>query len=122
MGETNAHFCLGCLYYEGNGVEKDKKKAVYHWEQAAIGGHPQAICLLATHEMENHGRFDRAVKHYIIAVTLGCDISLQRFKDFFVQGIVSKEQYAAALRAHQAAVDETKSAEREVGEARYIWG
>jgi len=30
------------MYYEGQGVEKDKKKDVYHLEQAAIGGHPNA--------------------------------------------------------------------------------
>jgi hypothetical protein len=36
-----------------------------------------------------------------------------------VKGVVSKEEYAAALRGYQDAVNETKSAEREKGEAFY---
>jgi hypothetical protein len=118
LGDVDAHASLGTLYYEGLGVEKDTKKAVYHWEQAAIGGHPQARGLLAFYETEN-GRIDRAAKHFIIAANLGCDSSLEAVKEFFAQGIVSKEDYAAALRTHQAAVDATKSAERDKAEAFY---
>ena len=33
-----------------------------------------------------------------------------------MRGIVSKEDYAAALRGHQAAVDATKSTQREKAE------
>jgi len=116
LGNVAAHFCLGCLYYNGDGVEKDTIKAVYHFEQAAIGGHPQARGILGFHE-NIRGRFERAVKHFIIAANLGCDISLKAVKDLFVEGIASKEDYAAALRGHQAAVDATKSSQREMGEA-----
>jgi hypothetical protein len=66
--------------------------------------------------MEN-GRFERAAKHFIIAANLGSEDSLKLIKFLFVQGIVSKEQYAAALRGYQSAVNETKSAEREKAEA-----
>ncbi len=116
LGEMAAHFCLGDMYYKGHGVDKDEKKAIHHYEQAAIGGHPSPRVLLANYEMDND-RFERAAKHYIIAANLGHDNSLDMIKQFFVQGIVSKEDYAAALRAHQAAVDATKSAQREAGEA-----
>jgi hypothetical protein len=116
LGDADANCGLGMLYYEGQGVEKDMKKAVYHLEQAAIGGHPQARGLLASHEMEND-RFERAVKHFMINANLGCDVSLQFVKDLFVRDVVSKEEYAAALRGHQAAVDATKSSQREKGEA-----
>ncbi len=115
LGDAGAHFCLGDLYRNGGGVEKDTKKAVYHFEQAAICGHTPARGLLADYEWEN-GRFDRAAKHYIIAANLGCDISLQHVKELFVKGVVSKEEYAAALRGHQAAINETKSAERNKAE------
>jgi hypothetical protein len=57
------------------------------------------------------------VKHQIIAANLGYEPSLKPIKYMFVAGIVSKEEYAAALRGFQAAVNETKSAEREKGEA-----
>jgi TPR repeat protein len=104
------------LYYGGEGVEKDEKKALHHWEQAAISGNPSSRGYLAAHE-EINGRCDRAAKHFIIAANLGCDISLTGLKTMFVQGIVSKEEYAAALRGHQAAVNATKSAEREASES-----
>jgi hypothetical protein len=115
LGDVGAYFRLGCLYDDGDGVEKDTKKALYHFEHAAIGGHPSARRCLGTHE-KNKGRLDRASKHYIIAANLGCDASLKVIKALFVQGIVSKEEYAAALRAHQAAVDATKSPERETSD------
>ena len=36
-----------------------------------------------------------------------------------MKGIVSKEEYAAALRGYQSAVNATKNSEREKGEAFY---
>jgi tetratricopeptide (TPR) repeat protein len=127
LGDVSGKFCIGTLYYGGYGVEKDEKKAIYHFEQAAIGGHPDARGILADYEMMN-GRFERAARHFIINANLGCDYSLQKIKELFVEGIVSKEEYAGALRGYQAAVNETKSAEREKAEeakrnreAAYCW-
>ncbi|KAK1733467.1 Sel1-like repeat family protein [Skeletonema marinoi] len=115
LGDAGAHYQLACLYFEGKGVEKDEKKAVYHLEQAAIGGHPLARYNLGANE-KNNGRMDRAVKHWIIAAALGHDASLDAVKDSFRSGLVSKEDFAAALRAHQAAVEATKSPQREAAE------
>ena len=53
----------------------------------------------------------------IIAASLGLDVSLKLLKGFYGYGQVSKEDFAAILRAHQAAVDATKSPQREVAEA-----
>jgi TPR repeat protein len=116
LGEVGAHFCLGSMCQRGIGVEKDEKRGIHHYEQAAIGGHPGARGLLADYE-EDKGRLERAAKHLIIAANLGQDLALKPIKQLFVQGIVSKEEYAAALRGHQAAVDATKSAERDNEEA-----
>ncbi len=115
LGDADAHCGLGGMYYRGNGAEKDTKKAVYHWEQGAIGGHPIARGLLAGYDMEN-GRFERAAKHLMINANLGYDESLKLIKELVIKGIVSKEEYAAALRGYQAVVNETKSAEREKAE------
>ncbi len=49
-----------------------------------------------------------------------CSFELNMIKDLFVKGIVSKEDYDAALRGHQAAVDATKSPEREEAEKAKI--
>lgn len=115
LGDAFAHYQLSMLYREGQGVEADEKKEVYHLEKAAIAGHPEARHELARYETMNE-RFERAVKHMIIAASLGLDVSLKLLKEFYGYGQVSKEDFAATLRAHQAAVDATKSPQREVAE------
>ena len=55
---------------------------------------------------------DRAVKHLIISANLGCDEAIQKLKEYYKYGKVSKEDFAAALRGHHAAVDATKSPQR----------
>ena len=43
--------------------------------------------------------------------------SLQVLKKGYAEGDIRKEDFAAALRAHQAALDETKSPQREMAHA-----
>jgi tetratricopeptide (TPR) repeat protein len=118
LGDANGHYNLSCLYDTGLGVEKDTEKEIYHLEQAAIEGHPNARHNLGCEEFDN-GRYERARKHFIIAANLGHNHSLQCLKDLYALGHASKEDYANALRAYQAALEETKSAEREEAEADY---
>ncbi len=117
LGEMDAHFNLSLMYQRGEGVEKDQKKVIYHLEEAAIGGHPEARYNLGVYEKDGDGgSYDKAVKHFIIAANLGYDDALDTLKDCFLNGLVSKEVYASALRGHQAAVDATKSKHREEAE------
>ena len=116
LGDVNAHYQLAGLFYEGEGVEKNMTKFVHHSEEAAIGGVPVARHNLGVHDARN-GKVERAVKHFIIAATLGDGESLKLLREGCAQGIVKKEDFEAALRAHQAAVDATKSAQREAAEA-----
>ena len=83
--------------------------------KAAIGGHPRARYILGCLE-EGNGIVDRAVKHYTIAANLGHDDSLAVLKELYKTGFVSKEEFAAALRGHKAAIDATKSPQREEAE------
>jgi TPR repeat protein len=47
LGDVHAHYQLACLYRIMGNVKKDyTKKAIYHWERAAIGGHPIARYIL----------------------------------------------------------------------------
>jgi tetratricopeptide (TPR) repeat protein len=110
-----AHYSLSMLYHNGQGVEKDDEKRMYHWEEAAIGGHPTARHNLGIYD-GNNSKFERARKHFIIAANLGYNKSLNALKELYTEGHASKEDYADALRAYQAAVDETKSTMREVAE------
>eukprot|EP00984_Skeletonema_dohrnii_P006903 scaffold2462_cov120-Skeletonema_dohrnii-CCMP3373.AAC.8 len=112
LGDVDAHYNLSLLYYMGQGIEEDLEKEVYHLVGAAIAGHLDARSKLGCIEGRN-GRFDRSVKHWIIAANLGHDMSIQFLKDCYADGLVSKEDFAAALRAHQAAVAATKSPQRE---------
>ena len=112
LGDAAAHYELSILYQNGQGVEKDEKKRVYHLEEAAIRGHPYARHNLGWYE-ESNGEIDRAVKHWIIAANLGFDNSIQALKECYKDGFVRKDDFAAALRAHHAAVDAMKSPQRE---------
>ncbi len=112
LGNADAHFNLSLMYYKGQGVENNMKKAVHHWEEAAIGGHQEARFNLGCYE-QRRSNYDRAAKHFIIAAKLGDDGALEQVKKDFQMGLVSKEEYEAALRGNQAAVDATKSQQRE---------
>jgi hypothetical protein len=56
------------------------------------------------------------VKHLIIAAKLGYDDAIKILKQSYVNGMVSTDDFAAALRAHQAAIDATESPQREAAE------
>ena len=118
LGDVGAHYNLSCLFRDGEGVEKDKKKESYHLEEAAIGGHPDARYNLGNYEGRN-GRHERAMQHFIIAAKLGHDLALEAMKRGFAAGFVSKDDFEAALRGHQAAVDSAKSKQREEAYAFY---
>ncbi len=112
LGYANAHYNLSLMYSDGEDVEKDEKKAIYHLEEAAMAGHPTARYNLGCFDARN-GSFERAKKHFIITANLGCHDSLKELKKLHADGHASKEEYAGALRAYQAAVDARKSLERE---------
>ena len=112
LGNIDAHFDLSLLYMKGHGVMRNEKKKLYHLEQAAIGGHPLARNNLGVNEFENDN-IERAVKHFIIAASLGYAEAINYLMAWYQEGHVEKEDFDAALRAHQAAVDATKSEQRE---------
>jgi tetratricopeptide (TPR) repeat protein len=115
LGDAKAHYNLSLMYALGHGVEKDEKKYVYHLEKAAIGGHVFARHNLGCHE-ERNGRMERAVKHFIIAASMGEKESMKVLWKLHARELVKKENLTATLRAHQAAVDATKSPQREEAE------
>ncbi len=112
LGDAGAHFNLAYLYSHGEGVEKDDTKGLFHLEEAAISGHPNARHNLAFRE----GEIGRSLKHWIIAANLGFDESINKLKECYKDGCVSKEDFAAALRAHHVAVKAMKSPQREAAE------
>jgi hypothetical protein len=117
LGDTQAHYNLGCMYLQGWGVDADKEKAVCHYEKAAIGGQPHARYNLACDEWEND--IDRSVKHFIIAAKLGLEQSMKRLWVEYSEGRITKQDLEDTLRCHKAAIDATKSVQREEAEAYF---
>ncbi len=120
LGHASAHYKLAFMYHVGQGADKDKMKEIYHLEEASLRGHPDARHNLGGIDFKN-GNIERAVKHFLIAASQGVDNSIEMLMWLFKegQGHVNKEDLTAALRAHQAAVDATKSPQREEAEE---WG
>jgi tetratricopeptide (TPR) repeat protein len=116
LGDVDAHYQLADSYSKGEGVERDDEKGVYHYEKAAMDGHPHARYNLGEYE-EEKGNMERAVKHFIIAANLGYEDSMKELWEYYKDGYITKENLEATLRTHQAALDEMKSPEREVAAA-----
>jgi len=116
LGDVEAHYELSIAYAEGGFFEKDEAKHIYHLEEAAIGGHPKARCNLGVREVKKDN-YDRAMRHFFIAANLGDDIAMGNVMKGYEEGLVLKDEFYATLRAHQAAVDATKSPQREAAAA-----
>ena len=82
-------------------MDVDKKKARHYYELAAMNGDMNARHNLGCMEGQA-GNDHRAHKHFIIAAKAGYKKSLDYVKEGFVDGIVTKEEYANALRAYHS--------------------
>ena len=91
---------------------------MYHYEKAAIGGHPIARYNLGCYEGRS-GNIERAVKHFVIAANLGYEKSMKAIWWHYSAGNITKEELEATLRTHKAAIDATKSAQREEADVFY---
>ena len=103
---------IGAAYCNGEGVEIDEKMARYYYELAAMEGCVVARDNLGVDEY-NAGNYDKALKHYMIAVRGGDTDSVKAVQQMYMGGHVAKDQYAKALQSHQAYIDEIKSVQRE---------
>ena len=103
---------IGNAYETGEGVERDAKMAKHYLELAAIGGNVTARHSLGTDEY-NAGNYDRALKHYMIAVRGGFTLSVKNIQQMYKNVHATKDHYANALRSYQAYLDEIKSDQRD---------
>ena len=68
--------------------------------------------------LENEaGNHHRSVKHFILATRAGDKDSLDNVKDWYMNGIITKDEYENSLRSYQRAHDETKSDMRDKARA-----
>ena len=111
---------LGSKYFHGmDGLQKDMRKAVELWTEAADLGSTEALFNLGNSYNLGEGvvmqgnvqsrhnlgcdegereDFDRAVRHFLISAKMGHKNSLESIKKVFMAGLATKEQYAEALK------------------------
>ena len=103
---------IGNSYNIGDGVEMDGEKAKHYLELAAMDGDSYARHNLGANEY-NACNYDRALKHYMIAVRCGDTDSVKEIQQLYVNGHATKDHYANALQSHQAYLNEIKSDQRD---------
>ena len=118
LGCASAYYNLGNSYRRGDGVGIDKRKAKYFYELAAINGSVIARHNLGCSEY-NAGNHQRAFKHFIISARAGDKLSLDVVKRGYMNGFVTKEEYAKTLREYQKSQDEMNSDARDKAQALY---
>ena len=112
VGCAEAYYNLGNSYSVGNGVEIDRKKAKHFYELASMNGDARSRHNLGCIEGQT-GNHQRATKHFIISASAGYKHSLDLVKVGYMDGIVTKDEYANTLRAYQKSQDEMKSKARD---------
>jgi len=112
LGYSEAYTNIGVAHHNGQGVEVDKKKMKHYYERAAMMGDPTARHNLALDE-KTAGNFDRALKHYMIAVRGGYTCSLDAIKLMYTDGDATRDDYTKALQAYQTYLGEIKSVQRD---------
>ena len=118
LGCAVAYYNLGHSYYNGNGVEVDKKKAKHCYELAAMNGSVHARHNLGC-SGGNARNIQRAYKHCLLAARAGYAKSLDVVKKGYMNGYITKEEYANTLQDYQKSQDETKSEARDKARAFY---
>ena len=110
LGSEAAHLMLGLAYYNGEGTEKNEKKALSHLRRAAIGGMLEARYHLGKVHISDP---ELQYKHFVIAAEAGHDESLKEVKTGHAEGHVEKDVFEKVILAHKAAKEEVKSEARE---------
>ena len=112
LGCAEAYSRLGYSYEVGRGVEINKEKAKHYWELAAMMGEVQARHILGLLEGDA-GNLERAMKHFMVAARAGDNESLDKVKQGFMEGYVTKDDFAGTLRAYHESQTEMKSEARD---------
>ncbi len=112
LGSCMAHYRIWFVYYQGEGVEKDVKKAIHHLELAAMAGHETARYNLGVNEY-NSDNLERAIKHWMISASAGHSKSMASIQELIETGHVQSDVYELTLKAHNDSCAEMRSKARE---------
>jgi len=114
LGSIEAHDQLSKSYKNGFGGVKngDLKKAQYHCEMAAKGGHEMARHNLGMMWKNLMGYTNHVMKHYMVSASSGLELALKEVGEGYKAGHITKDEYAKTLRAYQRTRDEMTSVQR----------
>lgn len=119
LGYCYSHGAIADLHLERNGVPLDRKKAIFYYQQAALGGHEVARHNLGLYESDGSisgkPNMKRAVKHWMVSASSGLDESVTTIRESYQRGFATatKADFEKALLANREAKDEMKSEQRE---------
>jgi len=119
LGSAEAYYNLGNSYANGNGIEVDTKKAQHYYELASMKGDLDARRNLGVLE-GNAGNHHRAMKHFSLGARAGDEKSLHNVKTGFKEGIVTKDEFANALRVHHERQKEMNSDMRDKAAQAFV--
>jgi TPR repeat protein len=112
LGSSEAHYQIGTSYYQGLIIEKDVKKAIHHYELAAMAGHEMARYDLGVIEY-NSGNMERAIKHWTISASAGWSGSMTAIQEEFKRGHLQSDLFELTLKAYNDSCVEMRSKARE---------
>lgn len=107
LGCAEAYYNLGIASKLGRGIERDLKMSMHYYKLAAIHGDVEARYHLGIFEGQA-SNFYLSFMHYKIAARAGHEKALDKVKQGFVGGIVTKEEYEWSLHGYQKRQDEIK--------------
>jgi hypothetical protein len=112
LGYADANHSLGVLYSTGDGVSKDEAKGMQYFEKGAIGGSIDSRFNVGCMAY-NSGRFDQAIKHWLIAAGGGYIRAVNNIKHAMYKDKATRDHYAQALRGYTQYLDEVRSDQRD---------
>ncbi|KAL9186246.1 hypothetical protein ACHAXT_005484 [Thalassiosira profunda] len=123
LGLCTAHFNMGCAYLSGyDGLEFDESKARYHLGIAAMAGHGVARERLGLMDIDlGKDHYLTAFRHFMVGAKSGYARCLELVKEGYQTGNVTKDEFAACLRANKAALDKIKSPSRDKALILHPW-
>ena len=112
LGHHPAHYYFASFYHDGDIIEKDMKKATYHLQSAATGGHVIARHNLGCKEYST-GNMQHAYTHFMIAANAGYDKLTKDVREGYKRGFVTKDNLLNTICAYGNSVDIMKSDDRD---------
>ena len=114
-GSAKAAMMLAECYQDGDGVEKDDAMRLFYLKKACeIGTEPNAFWELGAYFMDTE-EVEEGMLNFRKAAICGMsdDYLFEALRFGFMNGCITKEEYAFTLRENQAAANEFKSEGRE---------